>query len=212
MRRVCTPFCFCGAFLWKDQTMMLTKTMGEPTPSRVARIVGAVRLVVILLLLIWATARAGFSSVLSAYAARTSQLAAADAAVNVNSGDPEAHFVRGAILEANDDLAPAISEYTQALALRPDDYVLWLGLAHARELNGDSAGALAAANQAVQLAPYYAQPRWQLGNLLVRAGHQDEGFSQLRLAGAGNPTLLPTIIDLAWQFSGGNAAYVMQAI
>jgi len=144
--------------------------------------------------------------------ARTSQLDAANAAVSLSPRDPEAHYIRASILEASDDLSEATAEYTQAVLLRPDDYVLWLSLAHARELNGDLSGAIAAANQAVPLAPYYAQPHWQLGNLLVRAGRPDEGFRELRLAGASDPTLLPVIIDLAWQLSHGNAAYVMQAI
>ena len=182
----------------------------ETSPLRTTAAAAAV--VLVLLVMIWTTGRAGFASLLSTYAARTNQLAAANAAVRLSPNDPEAHYIRGAVLEASDDLAAATAEYTQAVALRPDDYVLWLGLAHARELNGDMPGAIAAAGRAVQLAPYYAQPHWQLGNLLVRAGRQDGGFSELRLAGAGNATLLPAIIDLAWQLSRGDVAYVRQAI
>jgi hypothetical protein len=72
--------------------------------------------------------------------------------------------------------------------------------------------AVAAARQATQLAPYYAQPHWQLGNLLVRAGRAEEGFGELRLAGASNPKLLPPIIDLARQLSQGNVQFVIQAV
>src|SRR5207249_1656978 len=71
---------------------------------------------------------------------------------------------------------------------------------------------IAAARQATELAPYYAQPHWQLGNLLVRAGRAEEGFRELRLAGASNPDLLPPSIDLAWQLSPGKIQFVMQAI
>jgi len=72
--------------------------------------------------------------------------------------------------------------------------------------------AVAAARQATQLAPYYAQPHWQLGNLLVRAGRAEEGFGELRLAGASNPRLLPPIIDLARQLSHGNVQFVIRAV
>lgn len=169
-------------------------------------------LLILFLLLIWLSARAGFASLLYTYAAASNQLAAANAAVTNSSGDPEAHYIRGAVLEAGGDLTAAIAEYKEAIARRPDDYVLWLSLARSQELNGQALMAIASARQATQLAPYYAQPHWQLGNLLVRAGQAEEGFGELRLAGASNPKLLPPLIDLAWQLSRGNVEFVIQAV
>lgn len=160
--------------------------------------------VILLLFLTFYSGRIGFSRLLSTYADRADQPGAANAAGNLSPGDPEAHFARAALLEYHDDLNGAVSEYEQAIALRSQDYVLWLNLARARELNGDVSGAIAAARQAAPLAPFYAQPHWQLGNLLVRAGQRDEGFSELRRAAASDATLLPSIIDLAWQLSGGD--------
>ncbi len=177
-----------------------------------AQIAATGGLLVLFPLLIWHAGHAGYASLLSTYAARVNQIAPANAAVNSAPGDPEGHYLRGAILEANDDLTGAIAEYDLAASLRPDDYVPWLTLAHARELSGDKAGALAAARQAVPLAPFYAQPHWQLGNILVRAGQRDEGFKELRLAGASNPILLPGIVELAWQLYGSDAHLVKQAI
>ena len=187
-----------------------------PAPPKMfnhtAQIAATVGLLVLLPLLTWHAGHAGYASLLSIYGAKNNQLAAADAAVSLSPADSEGHYIRAALLEANDDMSAALAEYTQAVVLRPDDYVLWLSLARARELNGDMPGALAAARQAVPLAPFYAQPHWQLGNLLVRAGQRDEGFKELRLAGAGNPTLLPGIVELAWQLSGGDAQAVKEAI
>ena len=140
----------------------------------------------------------------------TSQLAPANAAVRLDTTNPDAHYVRATILEAS-DLTPAIAEHYQAALARPDDYVLWLSLARARELNGETDGAIAAARQAVPLAPDYAEPHYQLGNILLRAGQNDEAFKELSLAGTSNPTLLPGIIDLAWRTSGKNASYVEHA-
>jgi len=186
-----------------------------PAVSRVvhplARFTG-ICLLIVFLLLIWLSARAGFASLLYTYAAISNQLAAANAAVSLSSGDPEAHYLRGAVLEASGDLTAAITEYNEAIVRRPDDYVLWLSLARAQELNGQTPMAIAAAREATQLAPYYAQPHWQLGNLLVRAGRAEEGFGELRLASTSNPRLLPPIIDLAWQLSRGNVQFVMQAV
>lgn len=191
---------------------MVNRASSDEAPSPVKRVAGAAALLVIFLLLAWNTGHAGFSSLLSAYAAKTSRLDIANAAVSLSLTNPDAHYVRGTILELGNDLPGAIAEYYQAAQARPDDYVLWLSLARARELNGETAGALAAARQAVPLAPSYAQPHWQLGNILLRAGQKDEAFKELRLAGNSNPTLMPNIIDLAWRVSGGKPEFVEQAI
>jgi hypothetical protein len=182
----------------------------KPAPP-IARMVGAVGLLVVLLLLIWNVGRSGLASLLTTYAAQSSQIAPANAAVSLGASSPDAHYVRATILEST-DLPGAIAEYQQAALARPDDYVLWLSLARASELNGDTTGAVAAARQAVPLAPDYAEPHYQLGHILLRAGRRDEAFKELRLAGASNPTLLPGIIDLAWRVSGGDVQFVTQAI
>jgi len=175
------------------------------------RFVRGAGLFLILLFLIWGAGSAGFASLLSTAAARSGQLEAADAAVRLSPRDAHTHLIRGGVMQANGHLSAAVAAYSRAVSLRPEDYVLWLTLAHARELNGDKEGAIAAATQAVGLAPRYAKPHWQLGNLLIRAGRVDEGFSELRGAGASNPALLSAFIDLAWGLSGGNVQYVMQA-
>jgi hypothetical protein len=187
-------------------------THGESkTSSPIARTFGAVGLLVILLLLTWNIGRSGLASLLTTYAAQSSQIAPANAAISLDASNPDAHYVRATILEST-DLTAAVSEYQQAAKARPDDYVLWLSLARASELNGDTANAIAAARQAVPLAPDYAEPHYQLGNILLRAGQRDESFKELRLAGASNPTLMPGIIDLAWRVSGGDVQFVTRAI
>lgn len=186
---------------------------GDKNKGKMAalQVVRRAALFLTLLFLIWSAGRAGFASLLSAYAARSVRLDAADAAVSLSPNDAQNHFIRGGVLQSNGDLPGAISEYSRAVSLRPDDYVLWLTLAHARELNADKEGAIAAATYAVGVAPSYAKPHWHLGNILVRAGRVNEGFAELRLAGASNPDLLPAFIDLAWRLSGGNVEYVIRA-
>lgn len=179
---------------------------------RKARLTAAAGLLLLFPLLIWHAGHAGLSSLLSSYAVMTDQIDLANEAVSLGRADPEAHFLRGAILARNEDLSGAVQEYQEAASLRPKDYVLWLDLARARELNGDVGGALEAARQAVPLAPYYAQPHWQLGNILLRAGARDEAFKELGLAGASNSTLFPGIIDLAWRISGGDVEFVERAL
>ena len=164
---------------------------------------------------IWFAGRLGFSRLLTQYGARATQdglLEALDESVGLTPSDAEAHYVRGAILANRGDLGEAIKEYEKAVALRPSDYYLWQTLGRVRDRADDEEGAIAALNEAVRLAPFYAKPRFQLGNLLFRAGRRDEAFEQLRRAVKSNESLLPNVIDLAWGSSGGDAEAVKQVI
>jgi tetratricopeptide (TPR) repeat protein len=80
----------------------------------------------------------------------------------------------------------------------------------ARDENEDQTGALIALNEAVRLAPYYAQPRWQRGNLLLRMGRYDDAFVDLRSAARSNPSLLPNLLDLSWGLSKGDVSITEQ--
>src|SRR5260370_97106 len=70
-----------------------------------------ISLFVIVALLIWNAGRAGLSSLLSSYAATTNQIAAAEAAVKFSQCDPEASYLRAAMLKENNDLVGAITGY-----------------------------------------------------------------------------------------------------
>ena len=60
---------------------------------------------------------------------------------------------------------------------------------------------------AVRLAPFYAQPRWYLGNMLLQAGRLDEGFAELRRAVKSDPSYLPDTIQRATEaFAGDSGA------
>jgi tetratricopeptide (TPR) repeat protein len=109
-------------------------------------------------------------------------------------------------------LPEAIKEYENVVALRPRDYVPWLDLGSARAKDGDEAGALTAFREAVLLAPYYGQPRWELGRLLLRIGHRDDAFAELRQAAISDRSRLQDVIDLAWETYRGDSRAVQQAV
>ena len=161
-----------------------------------------------LLLLTWHSAGSGYAALLTSKVDSPSDLPAVTEAVRLSPGDPRAQVLLGALLESNGDRAAANAHYQTAVRLRPDDHILRMQLARGQELAGDRTAAIDTATVAVTLAPFYAQPHWQLGNILVRAGRSEEGFSELRLAAASDPQLLPGIIDLAWTLSGGDVKYV----
>lgn len=160
----------------------------------------------------WSAARAGLSRLLSDYGRMESLLPAADEAVRLSPSDPEAHYARALELSEVGQLAEAIHEFEVSIALRPEDYFLWSRLARARAEAGDEEGALTAATKAVQLAPFYARPRWQRGNLLLRVGRRDEAFVELRRAAASDPSLFLSLIDLAWNAMNGDARLVEQSV
>jgi tetratricopeptide (TPR) repeat protein len=171
--------------------------------THIARYTVAVIGLLICLWGIWNAGRDGLSSMLSKYALTTLRtneplLAPADNAVSLTPNNPDAHFSRALMLWKLGQTKEAISEYERAAALRPRDYYLWMVLGNSRDQEEDEKGALTALNEAVQMAPFYAQPRWQYGNVLFRAGQSNDGFAEMRRAALSNQIFLPNMIDLAW--------------
>lgn len=146
----------------------------------------------------WTSGRAGLSRLLSEYGSATDSIAATEKALRYNRGDPEAHYthaIRLAAVDRNDD---ALVEFERATQLRPEDYFLWQELGRARDESGDAAGAEAALGEAINFAPAYSQPHWQLGNLLLRRNELEEAFREMHQAVATDPALFSVMIDLAW--------------
>jgi tetratricopeptide (TPR) repeat protein len=146
----------------------------------------------------------GASRFLTKSALTLQNLAVAQTATQLAPTDAQAHRANAVVLNQMDATAESALALEQALALRPADYSLWLSLGRLRDKRGDTAGALAAFNEAVKWAPYYAQPRWQRGNVLLRSGQYEAAFSDLNLAAQSNPALVPNIIDLAWSVTRGD--------
>jgi tetratricopeptide (TPR) repeat protein len=184
----------------------------NPIYGRVIQTVVAILGLAFCLLCLWVAAVAGYSRLFSAYAADSGRPDVAEAAIHLAPSDPEAHLIRAVLLKANNRLEEAVKEYEQAAVLRPRDYVLWLELGLARDEAEDQPGAINAFREAVRLAPFYAEPHWQLGNILLRAGQVNEAFSEMRRASQSNQAFLPQLIDLAWTIYSGDIASVKQAV
>jgi len=151
--------------------------------------------------LLWYSARIGYAHTLAKVAALTNIQAVAERSVELSPYDAETRFTRGELLVESQTYDEAVSELANSTRLRPRDYYLWLELGIARDQAGDQEGALRALRQATSLAPAYAKPRWQLGNLLLRMGQYDDAFAELRKASSSNPGLFPSVVDLAWGIS-----------
>lgn len=134
----------------------------------------------------------------------------ADRAVAVGNAVPEAHYARAIVLERTGS-GDAIAEFERAITLRAHDYALWLELGGARDRLGDTGGAVAAFRESTRLAPFYARPRWQLGNALFRAGRIQEALRELHLAAQSDPKLAFPVLALMWSALNGSVADVERA-
>jgi len=148
--------------------------------------------------LIVGSARTGLSRLFTMVAIVQPTVEPADLAVKISPADPEAHYTRGLTLINLQRLPEAVVELRQAIQLRPHHYYQWLDLGVTLDRLGDQAGAAAALQKSVELAPSFAQPRWQRGNLLFRQGTYEEAFQDLRLAVKSNPSLSEGMLELAW--------------
>lgn len=168
------------------------------------RIVVGVLGIVLCLFLMQAAGRVGLSRLLARYALIADSIPAADEAARLSPSDPEIHRTRATVATRLQMHSEAVQSLEIASRLRQRDDLLWLELGNAREEVGNTKGALAALDQAVRWAPYYAHTHWQRGNLLLRMGRFDEAFAELRTATAVNKKYLPNLIDLAWGISRGD--------
>ncbi len=130
------------------------------------------------------------SRLLVKYALATRSLEVAQKANQLSPTDAQGHFAEAALLSYVNRPAESAVALQRAVALRPADYSLWLQLGLLRDQLGETDTALAAFNEAVRLAPSYAQPRWLRGNFLLRAGQYNSAFKDLSEAASSNPELL----------------------
>ncbi len=145
------------------------------------------------------------------YTLATGNLMVAEKAVEMSPKDADTHRALAGVLSLSrpDDSVP---EFERAVSLRAADYALWVDLGLSRDQAGDTAGALAAFDEAVKRAPFYALPRWQRGNLLLRLGQYDAAFNDLNQAAQSNPDFVPGFIDLAWGLSHGDPQVVQRLV
>ena len=147
----------------------------------------------------------GVSRLLVRFALATPDLEAAQKAIQLTPRDAQAHFASAAVLSSLNRPAESAAELERAVALRPADHSLWLQLGLLRDQLGQTGAALAAFDESIKLAPFYARPRWQRGNLLLRTGQYGPAFKDLSQAAQSNPELVPALIDLAWSLSKSDA-------
>lgn len=129
-------------------------------------------------------------------------------AVRQNPSDPEAHHALGKAMLRAKRFPEAVNEFEAAVNLRPRDYYLWMELGYALVLNRDDERAYFAYQNGAKLAPYYTQPRWRLGEFLLRLQRREEALQQFWRAATLDNTLLPEVSELAVSEFGDPARIV----
>lgn len=151
----------------------------------------------------------------SAIAIQAEDLEEAEFAVALAPNDPQTHFAAGILAERSfepEKIDQAIRHFENAVALSPRNYLLWLELGRARERAGDTAGAEIALRKALLLAPNFTVTHWALGNLLVRQGQFDTGFTELRIAADASPEHRFSGVLTAWGVFGGDIEAVRRSM
>jgi Tetratricopeptide repeat len=176
-------------------------------------------------LLGWFIARAAIGDSFMTYVERSAVLSTegrmegADLALKFSPHDPLVRWQRGGVYftAANDDLiderlSVALDDLRQAARMSPEDYRVWLSLGRVLDRTGSTEEARAALDRALQLAPRHFEPRWALGNHLLRAGDRDASFAQMRLALANRPSALSIVFDYAWAVYQGDGRAIAEAL
>jgi tetratricopeptide (TPR) repeat protein len=143
------------------------------------------------------------------------KLETALSAMRLAPNDPWTHWVVAGLKSGSikpEDRAEVLKQYEEAVRLSPNDYRFWVSLGRARGQDGDFTGGEKALRRAVELAPSYADPRWHLGNLLLRAGRGDEAFTELRRAAEADQRLRPQIFNAAWFVYGEDVDAIKDAV
>jgi tetratricopeptide (TPR) repeat protein len=150
----------------------------------------------------------GFANMVST---RADTVEVANLAIDWATSDPQTHFTAAVLYDRTflpDDQLRSLSEYETALALSPNNYLLWLEYGKALSRSGDLDRAEAAFREAQKLAPNYSSVSWALGNLLVRKGNEAEGFAQIGRAVNGDSSLAAPAGAFAYQYFDGDLTRV----
>ncbi|MBO0720431.1 MAG: tetratricopeptide repeat protein [Blastocatellia bacterium] len=176
-------------------------------------------------LLGWLIGRAAIGDSYITYVQRSAvittegKIEGADIAIKYSPHDPAVLWRRGGVYynAANEDmtderLAVAVADLRRAVRMNPEDYRIWLSLGRVLDRSGENAEARVALERAVELAPSHFDPRWAMGNHLLRAGDREAAFAQMRLALANRPSALSLIFDYAWAVYQGDGKAIAAAL
>lgn len=127
----------------------------------------------------------------------------ADVAISLAPNDPRPRWLSAMVLKRNFDpesFEMSVRRLEEAVRLAPNDYRTWTDLSRGYEQSERYAEAEATFRRAIDLAPNYVIPHWQMGNFLLRQDRVDEAKSELRLATENSSAYRNQVFALAWNY------------
>lgn len=135
----------------------------------------------------------------------------ADIAVRFAPNDPLTNWFRASVennLFTTEKIENSIRLYENVVRLSPADFRWWIELGRALEQAEKYPQAEASFKKAVELAPNYTYPHWQLGNFYLRQNRSDEAFAELRQAAEKNAVYRDQVFTTAWEFFDKDTAKI----
>lgn len=137
----------------------------------------------------------------------------AQAAVSLAPRDPRPRSLVASKMKENFDAANidgSVRMLEEAIRLSPYDFRWWIELGRAYEQAEKPEQAERALLRAVDLAPAYTFPHWQIGNFYLRQDRTDEAFSQLTKTTEKSLVYREQVFSLAWDYFDKDPAKVEQ--
>ena len=104
----------------------------------------------------------------------------------------------------------AEKDFENVVKLSPNDFRWWIELGRAHEQAENFDAAEKSFLKAVNLAPSYTFPRWQLGNFYLRQNRSGEAFEELKKAAETNVIYRDQVLSIAWDYFGQDALMLEQ--
>lgn len=124
-------------------------------------------------------------------------------AQRLSPGDPLATWLSASTEKdvfTPEKIEASLEKYEEAVRLAPNDYRWWVELGRAREQSATPESAESAYLRAIQLAPTYTYPHWQLGNFYLRQNRGEEAFTELKKAAQNNQRFRQQVYSIAWDY------------
>ncbi|MEO7673399.1 MAG: tetratricopeptide repeat protein [Pyrinomonadaceae bacterium] len=145
--------------------------------------------------------------------AQVNAMEIARAAVTLAPGDPRARWLVAAKMKETFDsesIEGSVRELEEVVRLSPNDYRWWIELGRAYEQAEKPEDAERALQRAVDLAPAYTFPHWQIGNFYLRQDRSDEAFAELTKTTEKSIVYREQVFALAWDYFEKDPAKVEQ--
>ncbi|HBE83141.1 MAG: carbohydrate binding domain-containing protein [Blastocatellia bacterium] len=135
----------------------------------------------------------------------------AELAVGISPSDPFAIWLLASKERENfgtESFETSTRLIENIVRIAPNDFRWWIELGRAYEQTERPAEAERALLRAVELAPAYTFPRWQLGNFYLRQRRTDEAFAELIKTTEKSSVYREQVFALAWDYFGKDPSMV----